>query len=286
MPRMRRYRMMDKSLKSNHNFNRRFIQLIAAVLYNCNVKGFATGRIYKGNSKGVCVPGLNCYSCPGAVAACPLGSLQGALRDSSFRLVWYVIGILLLFGIMLGRVICGFLCPFGFIQELLYKIPVPKLKKNKATKALSYIKYVVLLVFVIAIPIALKVPGFCKYICPAGTLEAGIPLVIKDEHLRGMIGAIFTWKVLVLIVCVLVCMFAFRAFCRFICPLGAFYSFFNPVAFFGINVDASKCTGCNACINKCLMDVNKVGDHECIHCGECIDVCPEDAIKYSCKLKG
>ncbi len=278
--------MMEKFSKRYFDIKRRFIQLITAVLYNCNLKGFADGRIFNGESKGLCVPGLNCYSCPGAVAACPLGSLQGALRDSSFKLVWYVIGTLLLFGIMLGRVICGFLCPFGFIQELIYKIHVPKIKKNKVTKALSYLKYVILLVFVIVIPVIMNVPGFCKYICPAGTLEAGIPLVIKDEHLRGMIGALFDWKVIVLCVCVLACMFCFRSFCRFICPLGAFYSFFNPVAFLGINVDETKCTGCKACISKCLMDTNKVGDHECIHCGACKDVCPEGAIKYKFRLKG
>ena len=278
--------MMEKFSKRYFDIKRRFIQLITAVLYNCNLKGFADGRIFKGESKGLCVPGLNCYSCPGAVAACPLGSLQGALRDSSFRLVWYVIGTLLLFGIMLGRVICGFLCPFGFIQELIYKIPVAKIKKSKVTKALSYLKYVVLAVFVIVIPFTANVPGFCKYICPAGTLEAGIPLVVKDEHLRGMIGMLFNWKVIILCVCVLACMFCFRSFCRFICPLGAFYSFFNPVAFFGINVDETKCTGCKACISKCLMDTNKVGDHECIHCGACKDVCPEGAIKYKFRLKG
>lgn len=276
---------MDRSIKKLGDIKRRFIQLIAAALYNCNIKGFATGRIYKGASKGVCVPGLNCYSCPGAVAACPLGSLQGALRDSSLKLLWYAFGLLLLFGVMLGRVVCGFICPFGFIQELIYKIPTAKIKKSKVTKVLSYVKYVVLVIFVIAIPIAIKVPGFCKYICPAGTLEAGIPLVIADEHLRGMIGGIFTWKVALLIVCVIACIFCFRAFCRFICPLGAFYSFFNPIAFFGIDVDKDKCSGCNTCISKCLMDVSKVGDHECIHCGACKDVCPDGAIRYRFRVK-
>jgi len=264
---------------------RRYIQLITAVLYNCNVKGFADGRIYKGNTKGVCVPGLNCYSCPGAVAACPLGSLQGALRDSSLKLVWYVLGTILLFGIMLGRAVCGFLCPFGLIQELIHKIPTPKIRKSKVTRALSYLKYGILLIFVIAIPVIANVPGFCKYICPAGALEAGIPLVIKDEHLRGMTGTLFSWKVIVLCLCVLGCIFCFRAFCRFVCPLGALYSFFNPVAFFGISVDADKCTGCNACIGRCPVDVRKVGDHECVHCGACKEVCPEGAIGYRLKIK-
>ena len=98
---------------------RRLIQLYSALLFNANIKGFVTGKIYKGASKNICVPGLNCYSCPGAVGACPLGSLQNALGSSQHRAPFYVIGILLLYGLLLGRAICGFLCPFGFIQELL-----------------------------------------------------------------------------------------------------------------------------------------------------------------------
>ena len=93
------------------------IQLITAVLYNCNITGFAKGTIYQGDVKGLCVPGLNCYSCPGAVGACPLGSLQSALVSSKYKLPYYMLGVLLLFGIFFGRVICGFLCPFGFLQE-------------------------------------------------------------------------------------------------------------------------------------------------------------------------
>ena len=259
---------------------RKYTQLISAVLYNCHITGFVNGKIYKGGSKGICVPGLNCYSCPGAVGACPLGSLQSSLIGSAYRIPLYILGTLLLFGILFGRLICGFLCPFGLIQELLYMIPVPKIRKNGATKALSYIKYVILIVFVIAIPLVRLVPGFCKYICPAGTLEAGIPLVLADEHLKSQIGWLFSWKVFVLAACLLLFPVCYRAFCRFLCPLGAIYSLFNPVSFFGIAVDRSRCTGCNACIAICKMDTRRVGDHECIHCGECIRSCPEGAIRY------
>ena len=259
---------------------RKYTQLISAVLYNCHITGFVNGKIYKGGSKGICVPGLNCYSCPGAVGACPLGSLQSSLIGSAYRIPLYILGTLLLFGILFGRLICGFLCPFGLIQELLYMIPVPKIRKNGVTKALSYIKYVILIVFVIAIPLVRLVPGFCKYICPAGTLEAGIPLVLADEHLKSQIGWLFSWKVFVLAACLLLFPVCYRAFCRFLCPLGAIYSLFNPVSFFGIAVDRSRCTGCNACIAVCKMDTRRVGDHECIHCGECIRSCPEGAIRY------
>ena len=265
---------------------RRYTQLIAAVLYNCNFRGFADGTIYSGASKGICVPGLNCYSCPGAVFACPLGSFQAALRASKYRLPYYMLGTLLLFGLLFGRLICSFLCPFGLIQELINKIPGPKIRKSQVTRALSKLKYLTLIVFVIAIPLIKDMPGFCKYICPAGTLEGGIPLLIRNESLRHMAGFLFSWKVLVLIAVLVLCVFCYRAFCRFLCPLGAIYSFFNPVSFFGIKVDDHKCTGCGACVRTCKMDVNRVCDGECIQCGECIKVCPVKAIAFGYKGPG
>lgn len=265
---------------------RRYTQLIAAVLYNCNFRGFADGTIYSGASKGICVPGLNCYSCPGAMFACPLGSFQAALRASKYRLPYYMLGTLLLFGLLFGRLICSFLCPFGLIQELINKIPTPKIKKSPVTRALSKLKYLILIVFVAAIPLIKDMPGFCKYICPAGTLEGGIPLLIRNESLRQMAGFLFSWKVLFLIAVLVLCVFCYRAFCRFLCPLGAIYSFFNPVSFFGIKVDDHKCTGCGACVRACKMDVNKVCDGECIQCGECIKVCPVKAIAFGYKGPG
>ena len=83
----------DKSNKLS--LKRRYIQLIAAALYNCNIKGFVSGSIYKGEIKGICVPGLNCYSCPGAIAACPLGSLQSGLLSSKYKIPYYMLGTLI-----------------------------------------------------------------------------------------------------------------------------------------------------------------------------------------------
>ena len=262
---------------------RRLIQVICALLYNCNFTGFAEGTIYKGEGKGVCVPGLNCYSCPGAIASCPLGSLQTALLSSKYKFPYYILGMLLLFGVVIGRVVCGFLCPFGLLQELLYKIPSKKLKKNKWTKRLSVLKYIILVVFVIGIPLILAVPGFCKYICPAGTLEGGVFLVAMDERLRGLIGGLFSWKMFVLLVVIISAIFMFRSFCRFICPLGAFYALFHKVSVVGMKVDEEKCNGCNACVSRCKMDVKKVGDAECIQCGECVESCSKCAISFGRK---
>ena len=261
--------------------HRRWIQVICALLYNCNITGFAKGTIYKGEVKGLCVPGLNCYSCPGAIASCPIGSLQTALLSSKYKFPYYILGIMLLFGVVLGRVVCGFLCPFGLFQELLYKIPSKKLKKNKWTRRLSILKYIILLIFVIAIPLVFMVPGFCKYICPAGTLEGGLILVAMNERLQALAGNLFSWKIFLLLVIVVSAIFIFRSFCRFLCPLGAFYALFHKVALVGIKVDENRCTGCGGCACHCKMDVKIAGDRECIQCGDCVEKCHRGAISFT-----
>ncbi len=267
---------------------RRLMQVYAALLCNANIKGFISGNIYIGKSKYACVPGLNCYSCPGAVGACPLGALQNALADSGNTAPYYIIGILALFGLILGRTICGFLCPVGLGQELLYKIKTPKIKKNRVTRVLSYFKYVVLIVLVVILTIVISAvtgsatPAFCKYICPAGTFGGGVGLLANPENANyfEMLSGLFTWKFALLVAIIVLCVFCYRFFCRFLCPLGAIYGFFNKFAFLGVKLDKEKCTDCGLCIDHCKMDVKHVGDHECIECGECISVCPTQALTW------
>ena len=262
------------------------MQLYFALLFNANLKGFINikglhnGQIYKGDAKNVCMPGLNCYSCPGAVTACPLGSLQNAIGNRSA--LYYVCGILVLYSILFGRMICGWLCPFGFIQELLHKIKTPKIKKSPVTRILSYLKYVILVFFCLIVPLMYADPGFCKYICPAGTLEGGIGLLSNpaNESEMARLGPLFTWKFLLMVSIVVGSVFIFRLFCRFLCPLGALYALFNRISIFGIQLKRDKCVDCNRCISHCQMDIRHVGDTECIQCGECISVCPTDAIQW------
>lgn len=261
---------------------RKIVQLYAALLFNANIKGFFTGRPYQGATKNMCVPGLNCYSCPGAVGSCPLGALQNALSASKTTTPAYIFGIIILFGLLLGRTICGWLCPVGLGQELLYKIKTPKVKKNKVTRVFSYLKYVILLVLVVIVPLTFAIPGFCEYICPAGTFEGGLGLLANPENegWLSMLGPLFTWKFMVLVAVILGSIFFFRFFCRFLCPLGAIYGFFSKIALLGVKIDQNKCTDCGLCVGVCKMDIKKVGDHECIHCGACVSVCPAKAISW------
>ena len=267
---------------------RGFIQAAATLVTNIHLPSFAKGGIYQGAGKTVCVPGLNCYSCPAASGACPIGSFQAVVGSSKFNFSYYVTGTLILLGVLLGRFVCGFLCPFGWLQELLHKIPGKKLSTKKL-KALTYIKYVVLLFAVVLLPVlvvndvGMGDPFFCKYICPQGVLEGAIPLAAANAGIRSALGHLFTWKLAVLIAVVVLSVLFYRPFCKWICPLGAFYALMNRVSLLGIRVDACKCVSCGKCSKVCQMDVDVVrapNHAECIRCGKCIGACPVDAISY------
>ena len=151
------------------NKNRWKIQALSALLTNAHLAGFFTGKLYKGALKGTCVPGLNCYSCPGAVGSCPIGALQAVIGSSKFQFSYYVVGILIFFAVLFGRVVCGFLCPFGWFQELLYKIPTKKFSTKKL-RFLTSLKYIILALFVIVLPmtvvneVGMGDPWFCKWL--------------------------------------------------------------------------------------------------------------------------
>ena len=267
---------------------RRVVQVLSALLTNPHLPGFMKGGIYQGDLKTVCVPGMNCYSCPAATGACPIGAMQAVLGSRKYNFSFYVIGTICLFGVLLGRFICGWLCLFGFIQDLLYKVPVPKLTvPEKADRVLRYLKYVVLAVLVLALPtflnneFGISPPYFCKWLCPVGTLEGGIPLVLLNESLRETVGFLFAWKFAILIGIVVASMVIYRPFCKYLCPLGAFYALFNKVSFLKIHVQPEKCVSCGLCKKVCNMgvDVCKTPNSaECIRCGKCVSVCPKGAL--------
>lgn len=273
---------------------RTLIQVAFTALTNGYVNGFVQGKIFGGSSKALCVPGLSCYSCPGALGACPIGALQAVLGDWKHSFSYYVVGFLMAVGALCGRFVCGFLCPFGLVQDLLYKIPFP-VKRNRlpGERWLRWVKYAVLAVFVIILPLtAVNIvgqgdPWFCKWICPSGTLMGGIPLVSLDENLRKVIGSLFQWKMLVLLVVLFGSIVMYRPFCKYLCPLGAIYSLFNPIALYRFRLDESACVHCGACKRACNLGLDPTkgpNSPECIRCGDCMRACPTNAIVWTTPL--
>lgn len=288
---------MDKKKKKNIYSTglRHTVQALWGVATNSFVTGFLKGKIYQGKLKYLCVPGLNCYSCPGALGSCPIGALQAVLGSGNHKFAFYVVGFLMFVGALCGRFVCGWLCPFGLIQDLLNKISFPKkVKTFKLDKVLRYLKYVILALFVVILPMfaldeySMSDPWFCKYICPAGTLEGGIPLAILNKGIRDTIGWLYAYKVAILFVLILVSLIIYRPFCKYICPLGAIYSAFNKLSIVKLQCDETKCTHCGKCAKVCKMNVDPVktpNSAECIRCGKCIKDCPVDALKMAAKFK-
>lgn len=269
-------------------WKRHMIQAVSALLHNPYLSNFLTGRVHRGKTKHLCVPGLNCYSCPGAAGACPIGSLQAVIGARTKNVSYYVFGTILLFGVLFGRFICGFLCPFGFVQDLLHKIPLskPSLPK-RLDKTLRWGKYfalaaVLILPAVLTDSYGIGAPFFCKYVCPAGTLEGGIPLAIANEAVRGALGLLFSWKMVVLIAVIVGSVLLYRPFCKYLCPLGAIYGLLNRFSVYQMKVDENACVHCGKCEQVCKMGVNVTQDMnstECIRCDHCKTVCPTHAIK-------
>ena len=206
------------------------------MLTNSFMIGWFKGTIYQGKLKYLCVPGMNCYSCPGAWGACPIGSLQAIFNDFDAKKSWvdqktgtyvkvpkywfafYLIGLLMIIGAVCGRFVCGLLCPFGWVQDLLYKIPVKKLRlprdemriaNSKHPKAVRFFlgldkylrcaKYAFLIIMVIFLPLLVKAdPWFCKYVCPSGMLLGGIPLMSMNKSLAAAAGNLTLLKLCIL----------------------------------------------------------------------------------------
>jgi polyferredoxin len=271
---------------------RKWVQALWLFLAN-GFWGFpATGSLYQGPLKVICSPGLNCYSCPAATTYCPIGSLQQLLLGIRFSLQGgqyffgtFVLGSMGMLGAVFGRFICGWACPFGFVQELLYKIPSVKIS---IPNWLRWFKYMFLLLFVIILPLLLVddfgmgKPWFCRFVCPAGTLEAGIPMLILIPDLRSTVGWLYLNKLLILAGFTVWSIIASRPFCRTTCPLGAFYALFSRYQLIKLKFNEDNCTKCKACHKVCPVEIkfNETPNScECVNCMRCMtEACPSDAI--------
>lgn len=173
--------------------------------------------------------------------------------------------------IFFGKLWCGFVCPFGFVQEVLYKIRSwigikPFLIKDKYKTYIKITKYGVLALFLIGI-------DFCE-LCPV-------------RYVLPPLAGVATRLEIGLIVAVIIMTASFfseRFFCR-ICPMGAIIGLLNKITPWKIKKNCTSCTECGICYEACPMDIEEifkerkkenVTNADCIMCGKCIDNCPEN----------
>jgi len=245
---------------------RRIFQGAGAVLSNAYVQGFLSASLYQGPLKNGCTPLLNCYACPSAILSCPIGTVQHFMAARTVP--FYALGTLSVVGASVGRMTCGTLCPFGALQDLLYKLRTWKLPVPPWARRF---RYAALVVLVFAVPFLTGEHWFSK-LCPAGTLEAGIPWATMNEGVRDMIGSMFWVKIAILLSFVAWSATAKRPFCRAACPLGAIFSLFNRTSLLQLAWDPDSCTRCGKCQKICPVDIRpdrKAADPECLRCLDC-----------------
>jgi len=254
-------------------------QIIASIIQLGYIPTFWTGSIYQGVLKRGCVPILNCWGCPLSLFSCPIGGLQHFFNLHLFP--FYIAGFFGAIGMLVGRMACGWLCPFGLFQDLLNKIKTVKLK---LPNWMTYIKYAVLIGVAGIISWITLEPWFCK-LCPAGIIEAGIPLVLADKtgDIRALVGWLFWTKAAILIGVIVFSILIKRFFCRVLCPIGAIYSVFNRFSLVHLQINKERCKqpNCGICAMVCPMDINvydNPNQKECIRCLECIKKCPGIAL--------
>ncbi len=253
-------------------------QIVFTILINPFFKGFYNGTIYQGPLKKICVPVLNCYSCPGAVVSCPIGTLQHMLVFYKYHFSFLLAGIIAFFGGIAGRWFCGHACPFGLFQDLLMKL---RRKKLSMPRYLSYSPWIVFILFILILPFLLQSPAFCKYVCPQGALQGGVILPLFNTY---SLGILYVSKMVMLVGIIIASILIARPFCRFICPLGLLLGLCNKVSLFQMRVNKAACIECDACLRACPTDVSiykKPDSIACIRCGECISVCPKKCITFT-----
>ncbi|MFH1379350.1 MAG: 4Fe-4S binding protein [bacterium] len=285
---------LKTALAVQHTANGRLqkiIQLCSAIISNSYIPVFFSKTIYQGAGKGWCVPFLHCYACPLAVGSCPIGTLQ---HFAAIKMIpYYVLGYIGLIGITIGRWVCGWLCPFGYLQDLMYNI---KSKKFKIPVKLTYLKYIFLAVLVFILPYFTGIKWFSA-LCPNGALIAGIPwvgwnpinpLTGLPTIAQGMVNWFYWLKIGILVFFLMWFILAKRPFCRTACPFGAVLAPFNHISMLRLHIDKINCNECNVCKEICPVDISVFKDPnaaECIRCMRCT-ACPSVRMKYPLQKGG
>ncbi len=255
---------------------RRIVQAVSAVAINCYLFWPWLGNY----TRGFCVPALNCWTCPAAAFSCPIGAIGTSFANHIFP--FYALGLVLLFGIIAGRFWCGWVCPFGLLQDVLYKVPTYKINPPRF---LNYARYVFLVGGVFLVPYLARSTEtslfWCQY-CPAGRIEAGIYAKFVTP------GWPQTLRLTVLVGFVLFMIAVRRGFCRVFCPLGAIFGLCNKISLWRITLDDESCTSCGQCEKVCPVG-HRIEDSpdspDCIRCLEC-EECKFGAVSHGFSLPG
>lgn len=209
----------------------------------------------------------------GFIACCVIAIINSSnehLRNILLPIIISYVILCLVFYILLGRLFCGFLCPLGLFQDILWKITnklhLPQLPRDsKFMKVINAFNIFLLIVFL-------------------GVIIALIILLAFFSDILAKIKFPMLILYIVPIVMITLNSMARRFFCN-VCPLGSFIGLFRKINFVKLKKDNDACTSCGACYESCPMRIESIylekekidiSTSKCIYCGECIKKCPKD----------
>lgn len=254
-----------------------------------------------------------------------LSVADGAMYTGIYMIIegvvpFLIIGLIFLIGGLVGRMFCGWVCPFGFIQDLLAFIPFKKYRptkdNNESFSDIAKIMLLVVLAFSVFLGIARVTDNkeqlqsvqssFGVFavdpmgaIDPYATLVGYFPFLSLDvdwsnySGLNDIIGFDFwVWaRLLLFLFAIIGAMLIPRFWCRYFCITGAAMGKIGKNSQIGLERNIALCTNCGICEDICPMDVrildhpSRIRDSMCISCGDCIAECPEGALSMTFGLK-
>ncbi|ONI40441.1 hypothetical protein AN639_04600 [Candidatus Epulonipiscium fishelsonii] len=236
---------------------------------------FSFGGYFIGGHTSVVLPIFNCEYVGGGVTR---GICIAILDFNKYVSETFIIGMIvcIISMIMLGRLWCGYVCPFGFFQDI---VTIIRQKLNITQVAIPQQAKPFITIFKWFTVFYILFYDFCK-VCPIQYFTVPITgYTIKTSDTS------YFWAVVLLVFIVI----SDRAFCR-VCPLGALMGMANRISGSRLKKKGSACTHCRACIEVCPMDIQEIYEDrenedithpECLYCMKCIEVCPEnDALRF------
>ncbi|MDD4954677.1 MAG: 4Fe-4S binding protein [Candidatus Omnitrophica bacterium] len=197
----------------------------------------------------ICNSGIPCSNCLLSFGVCPIGALQRiAFIPGSTYIVLISLAVI---GVIFGALTCGWLCPVGFIQDILHSL---RIKKIKITNKLKIIRNFILFIAVILI-----------------FLELRFNLLSKNR-----IGIFEETTIFLGFALLLFAVFIKRPLCRIICPIGLIYGKLNSISPIKVNLDVNRCSGCSNCAKVCICDIeprSQVNNDSCAKCFNCVKAC-------------